>query len=101
LPPGAYQLAVRVKDPAANKLAARAATFRITAGDEDEVRSIVVSRGAQGTPQWIAASHYERALCWLAQGRNDEALAALELSQQAAATPAAEQLLRKLRGQSH
>ncbi|HWR52694.1 MAG TPA: GWxTD domain-containing protein [Bryobacteraceae bacterium] len=99
LPPGAYQLVVRVKDVATGKLTARSAPFRIADVEEDEIRPIVVSRGNLGTPQWIAGSHYERALAWLSQGRQAEALAALELSRQTAHNAPAEELIRKLRGQ--
>jgi GWxTD domain-containing protein len=102
LPPGAYQLVVRVKDGATGKLTARSASFRIAAVEEDDVRPIVISRGNLGTPQWIAASHYERALAWLSQGREAQALASLELSRQTAPNGPAQELIRKLRetGQS-
>ncbi len=97
LPPGAYQLVVRVKDSATGKLAARSAPFRIAAVEEADDRPIVISRGNLGTPQWIAASHYERALAWLSQGREAQALASLELSRQTAPNGPAQELIRKLR----
>lgn len=97
LPAGAYQVVVRVKDAATGKLAARSASFRISSVDEDQFRPVVISRGNLGTPQWIAAGHYERALAWLSQGRHAEALAALELSRQTAPNGPAEELLRKLK----
>lgn len=78
LSPGAYQLALRVKDPQSGKISARSVAFTVTAGEEPQ--PIVISRGGAQTPQWLAANQYERALCWLAQEHPSEAVSALEAS---------------------
>jgi hypothetical protein len=79
LPPGAYQLAVRIKEPQTGRMAASSAGF-VVLGAQDEAAPIIISRGATGTPQWEAVNQYERALCWLAQDRPSEAVTSLEAS---------------------
>ena len=99
LAPGSYQLAVRAKDPRTGRVAARAVAFTI-AEDPGEVQPIVISQGQADTPQRLAANQYERALCWLAQGRSQEALAALEASWKIHQNPAVQGLLEHLHARS-
>lgn len=96
LAPGAYQVVVRVKDPRTGRITAGSAPFTIVAG-ADDLKPIVVSQGRAETPQWAAATQYERALCWLSQGRPREAVMALEDSYRLSKNPAVEGLLEKLR----
>jgi hypothetical protein len=93
--PGAYQVVVRVKDARTGRITATAAPFTIVAGNE-EAPPVVVSPSHADTPQWTAANQYERALCWLSQGRTKDAIAALEESFQLSHSPAAGNLLRQL-----
>lgn len=99
LAPGAYQVAVRVKDPRTGRITAGSAAFTILA-EADTLKPIVVSQGRAETPQWAAAAQYERALCWLSQGRQREAVMALEDSYRLSRNPAVEELLDKLRPSS-
>ncbi|HWQ54397.1 MAG TPA: GWxTD domain-containing protein [Bryobacteraceae bacterium] len=96
LQPGAYQLAVRVKDSRTGRIAARSVTFTVTDA-AGETQPVVVSEGQADTPPRLAAMHYERALCWLAQGRSQEAVAALEASWNITQNPAVQGLLQHLR----
>jgi GWxTD domain-containing protein len=95
LSPGAYQLAVRVKDPQTGKISARSVSFTVTAGEED-APPIVISRHEAESAQQLAASRYERALCWLAQDRPSEAVANLEASWQLSHNPVTKGLLEHL-----
>jgi GWxTD domain-containing protein len=95
LSPGAYQLALRIKEPQTGKLIARAASFTVVAAEQDPA-PIVVSRGSTQTPQWMAVSQYERALCWLAQDRPLEAVASLEASWKLNQNPVTRGLLQRL-----
>ncbi len=97
--PGAYQLAVRIKDPATGKIAGRSVAFVVSA-DTQQPKPIVVSRANAGAPQWLAANQFERGLCWLAQGQVTEALAALETSWRMSKNPAVEGAIRHLREQA-
>ena len=95
LPPGSYQVVVRLKDPASGRITARSAPFRIEA-ENDEPPPLVISRGGLGSAQWVAAADYERALCWLARGREAEALASLKASRRVATNTAVEGLISRL-----
>lgn len=96
LPPGVYQLAVRIKDSRTGRIAARSVGFTITDA-AGEIQPVVVSEGQADTPPRLAAMHYERALCWLAQGRSQEAMSALEASWSITKNPAVQGLLQHLR----
>jgi len=92
---GSYQLVVRLKDPASGKITAQSVSFVVVASGEER-RPLVISQGRTPTPEWEAANDYERALCWLAQGREREALEALESSWNLSKKAALEPLLRHL-----
>ncbi len=77
LAPGSYHLAVRVVDPATGRAAARAGSFTVVAG-VDDLQPVTVSQSFAENPQTLAANHYQRALCFLSQGRKAEAVRALE-----------------------
>jgi GWxTD domain-containing protein len=95
LPPGSYQLALRVKNTRTGAVIANSAPFHLTAGGES-APPVTISQGQADTPQWIAATQYERALCWLAQDRRGEAISALQASWESSRSPAVHQLLQKL-----
>jgi GWxTD domain-containing protein len=95
LSPGSYQVVLRIKDPQTGALTARSATFTVVNAEQDPT-PIVVSRGATQTPQWMAVSQYERALCWLAQDRPLEAVASLEASWKLNQNPVTRGLLQHL-----
>ena len=95
LVPGTYQLVVRLKDPGSGRIAARTASFTVVPSEEKP--PIVVSQARTETPVWQAASYYERALCYLAQGHEPEALKALETSWTLSGNKATELLLQHLR----
>ena len=98
-PPGAYQVVVRAKDSRTGRITAASAPFTVVAGP-DEPQPIVISQGRLDTPQWTAANEYERALCWLSQGRKKEAVTALEASWQLSRNPAVNHLLQELQKES-
>jgi hypothetical protein len=93
---GNYQVVVRIKDPGTGRITARSASFAI-ADNAGEIQPIVVSQSHAETPQWLAANQYERALCWLSQGRSREAVTALETSWKFNQNPAVQNLLQLLR----
>ena len=95
LSPGAYQLALRLRNPRTGEVTGRAAGFLVVSQEED--RPILVARPALAGSQGAAAAHYERALCWLAQEQPREALREAEASWRLIQTPAARQLLEQLR----
>lgn len=95
LPPGNYQVVVRIKNPENGSISARSARFQI-ADNAGEIQPIVISQGHAETPQWLAANDYERALCWLSQGRSREAVRALEASLKNSQNPAVQGLLQHL-----
>ena len=82
--------------PRTGRITAATAPFTIVAGS-DEPQPVVISQGRADTPQWIAATRYERALCWLSQGRRKEAVEALEASYRLTQNPAVGGLLQQLR----
>jgi GWxTD domain-containing protein len=77
LAPGSYQLAVRVLDPATGRISARSAQVTVVAG-VDDMQPVIVSQSLPDHPRTVAANHYQRALCFLSQGRKAEAVRALE-----------------------
>jgi GWxTD domain-containing protein len=91
---GSYQLVVRLKDPRTGRFTAKSLPFVVVTSEEKP--PIVVSQARVDTPEWQAANYYERALCWLAQGREPEALKALETSWTLSGNKAIEPLLRHL-----
>lgn len=95
LSPGTYQLALRVKEPQSGKISAQSVSFTVTGGEED-APPIVISRNEAESPQQMAASSYERALCWLAQDRLSEAVTNLEASWQLSHNPVTKGLLEHL-----
>jgi hypothetical protein len=95
LPPGSYRLALRIKEPKTGTWLASSASFTVVAAEPDPT-PIVVSRGGTQTPQWMAVSQYERALCWLAQNRPLEAVANLEASWKLNQNPVTRGLLQHL-----
>ena len=97
--PGPYQVVVRIKDSRTGRITAASAPFTIVAGN-DEPKPVVISQGRAETPQWTAANEYERALCWLSQGRKQEAVTALEASYRLSRNPAVGGLLQKLQDPS-
>jgi hypothetical protein len=99
LPPGAYMLALRLRNPQTGEVIGRSARFQV-AGQERE-RPIVVARPLAAGTQAAAAMHYERALCWLAQQRPEEALREAEASWRLSQTSAARQLLDRLNARAH
>lgn len=96
LAPGSYQLALRIRHPQTGKITGRAAGFVVVNSAEEPPDPIVISRAGAQSPQWLAANYYERALCWLAQDRLSEALAALEESCKLSRNASVETLLRHL-----
>ena len=95
LAPGAYQLALRLRNPKTGQVTGRSAGFVVVSQEEEQ--PILVARPVVAGPQGAAAAHYERALCWLAQERPAEALREAEASGRLMQTPAARQLLEQLR----
>jgi GWxTD domain-containing protein len=95
VPPGSYQLAIRIKDPASGKTAGQSVTFIVTP-ITDSRQPILISQGRFSSPQMDAANDYERALCWLSQGRESEAVAALESSFKQSQNQAVKSLLEHL-----
>ena len=95
LAPGAYQLALRLRNPKTGQVTGRSAGFVVV--NQEEEQPILVARPVVAGPQGAAAAHYERALCWLAQERPAEALREAEASGRLMQTPAARQLLEQLR----
>jgi GWxTD domain-containing protein len=93
--PGAYQLAVRFKDPVTGKIAASQCRFAVAAEDA-ALAPIVVSPAPSEAPERQAAQHYERALAWLAQGDRTQAIACLQASWQLSKNQAVEGLLSQL-----
>ncbi len=79
IPPGSYQLAIRIKDPSSGKITGQSVTFTVAPLLEAK-QPILISQGRFSSPQMEAANDYERALCWLSQGRESEAVTALESS---------------------
>ncbi|PWU01269.1 MAG: hypothetical protein C5B51_23090 [Terriglobia bacterium] len=96
---GSYQLVVRLKDPGSGRITAKSIPFTVVTGDRKP--AIVVSQTRSETPQWKAATYYERALCWLAQGRQPEALQALESSWSLTSNKRIEPLLQHLRASAN
>lgn len=95
LAPGSYQLALRIKDPRSGRITGGSTSF-VVVNTEEQAEPIVISRTAGQAPQFLAANHYERALCWLAQGRPREALASLESSWKINQNPATAAILQQL-----
>jgi GWxTD domain-containing protein len=79
IPPGSYQLAIRIKDPSSGKITGQSVTFTVAPLVEAK-QPILISQSRFSSPQIEAANDYERALCWLSQGRESEAVTALESS---------------------
>ena len=98
LAPGAYQLALRLRNPKTGEVTGRSAGFVVV--NQEEEQPILVSRPAATGPQSAAAAHYERALCWLAQERPAEALREAEASGRLMQTPAARELVEQLRARA-
>lgn len=96
LAPGNYQLAVRVVDPSTGRVAARAGAFTVVAG-VDDLQPVTVSQSFVENPQTLAANHYQRALCFLSQGRKAEAARALEAAWSLTKDPAVGGALEHLR----
>ncbi len=94
LSPGQYLLALRLRNPRTGEVVGRSAKFAVVS--QGDPRPIVAARPAPAGPRETAAAHYERALCWLAQGRAPEALREAEASWRVFQTPAARQLLDRL-----
>jgi hypothetical protein len=88
-------LAIRIKDPASGKTAGQSVTFIVSPITESR-QPILVSQGRFSSPQMDAANDYERALCWLSQGRESEAVAALESSFKQSQNQAVKSLLEHL-----
>ena len=95
LTPGAYQLALRLRNPKTGQITGRSAGFVVV--NQEEEQPILVARPAVPGPQSAAAAHYERALCWLAQEQPREALREAEASYRLIQTPAARQLIEQFR----
>jgi GWxTD domain-containing protein len=95
LSPGAYRLVVRVKDPKTGWEQARSVGFSVI-GEAENSTPVVISPERAPSPVVQAATAYERALCWLAQGKRGEAVAALRSSVSLKPNPAVQQLLDKL-----
>ncbi len=95
LAPGPYQVVVRIKDSLTSRITAASAPFTVAAGS-DEPQPIVISQGRTATAQWAAAAEYERALCWLSQGRRHEAVTALQASFKLSGNPVVGGLLQRL-----
>lgn len=95
VPAGSYQLAVRIKDPSTGKITGQSVSFTFVPSGEEK-RPILVSQGRVSSPRLEAANDYERALCWLSQGREDEAVAALESSWKLSQNQAVRSLLEHL-----
>ncbi len=95
LAPGAYQLALRLRNPKTGEVTGRSAGFVVV--NQEEEKPILVARPAAAEPQGAAAAHYERALCWLAQEQPQKALREAEASWRLIQTPAARQLLEQFR----
>jgi GWxTD domain-containing protein len=98
LAPGAYQLALRLRNPKTGEVTGRSVGFVVVNQEEDQ--PILVARPAVAGPQSAAAAHYERALCWLAQERPAEALREAEASGRLMQTPAAKELVEQLRSRA-
>jgi hypothetical protein len=96
LAPGPYHLVVRLRDPQSGRISARSAAFTVVDTVEQN-DPVIVSRQSLNTPAWQAAADYERALCWLAQGRRAEAVSALESSWRISRSPAVQALLQQLK----
>jgi hypothetical protein len=99
LPPGNYHLAVRITDPHTSRVTAQTGHFTVLDA-VNEIQPIVVSHARPATPQRLAADHYERALCWMAQGRAREAITELEASYEISRNPTVGGLLDHLRQQT-
>ncbi len=99
VPTGAYQLAIHIKDGASGKQAAGSVRFYVVPNPE-EARPIVVSQAYPATPRVRAVDQYERALCFLAQGREPEAFQALQTSWNLYPNPAIQPLLQHLQGRT-
>jgi GWxTD domain-containing protein len=94
LAPGAYIVALRLRNPQTGEVVGRSARFQVT--NQEAERPIVVARPVLSGAQAAAAVHYERALCWLAQQRPEEAAREAEASWRLSQTSAARQLLDRL-----
>jgi GWxTD domain-containing protein len=95
--PGTYQLSVRVKDPKTGHMSAQ--TARFTVATELDSVPVLVSPGNLDAPLRVAASHYERALAWLAKGNPSHAIKALEVSYSISRNAAVQELLLQLQQQ--
>ncbi len=95
VPPGSYQLAVRFKDSDSRKVTGQSVAFTVLPLTESR-QPILVSQGRVSSPQLEAANDYERALCWLSQGRESEAVTALESSFKLSQNQAVRSLLEQL-----
>jgi GWxTD domain-containing protein len=98
LAPGAYQLALRLRNPKTGEVTGRSVGFVVV--NQEEEQPILVARPAVAGPQSAAAAHYERALCWLAQERPAEALREAEASGRLMQTLAAKELVEQLRSRA-
>jgi GWxTD domain-containing protein len=97
LQPGIYMLALRLQDPSTGDVHGRSIRFQII-GTEEE-RPIVIAKPVQTGSQALAATHYEKALCWLSQQRPEEALREAEASWRLSQSEAARQLMQELQNQ--
>lgn len=77
LTPGTYQLALRITDPSTGRISARSAAFSVVASTDD-LQPVIVSQSISESSEALAANHYQRALCFLSQGKKSEAVQALE-----------------------
>ncbi len=94
LSPGPYRLALRLRNKRTGEVIGRSAAFLVV--PQMDERPIQITRTRPPGPQGAAEVHYERALCWLAQERAQEAYREAEASLRLVRTPVAQQLLQQL-----
>jgi len=94
LQPGTYILALRLQDPLTGEVQGRSVRFQVIGTEEEH--PVVIAKPVQTGSQAMAATHYERALCWLSQKRTQEAFREAEASWRLSQTEAARQLMQGL-----
>jgi GWxTD domain-containing protein len=97
LQPGSYILALRLHDSATGEIHGRSVRFQVISKEEE--RPVVIAKAAQNDSLATAATHYERALCWLSQQRPEEAFREAAASWRLSQTEAARQLMQGLQNQ--